>query len=248
MTNLKLSSNGINKQSILDLFDDSLAVYHKLVGNNYMNHREIYAILKKFFLDFNSPLSLLDLGCGDAKFLANSLPNQTEINYLGIDLSQLSLEQAKDNLANLQGKKTFIEGDFTEILTPLTNSQSNSFNLVFSSFAIHNLDFEAKKLLFNNIYNLLNSEGIFIIVDIFCQEGENKNDYFQRYFEEVDRNWSELNDREKSLVKEHMFLNDLPENKTTIEKLARESGFVDSLQLYQDPLIFFQSLCFYKSR
>jgi len=247
MADLKLSSNKINKQSILDLFDDSLAVYRKVVANNYLNHREIYAILKKFFLDFNSPLSLLDLGCGDASFLANSLPNQTEINYLGIDLSQLSLEQAKDNLANLQGKKTFIEGDFSEILTPLTNSQSNSFNLVFASFAIHNLDFEAKKLLFNNIYNLLNSQGFFIIVDSFYQEKENRNNYFQRFFEEVDRNWSELNNREKLLVKDHMYLNNLPETKTTIEKLARESGFEDSLQLYQDPLNLFQSLCFYKS-
>ena len=246
MANFQRASNEINGQSLLNFFDESLSIYNKIVDNNYMRHNEIYSILKNLAIDFNSPLSFLDLGCGDARFLAKSLPNKIEINYLGIDLSQPSLEKAKNNLSSLQGNQRFIEADFSDILPQLINSKSNLFDIVFSSFAIHHLNFEAKERLFNNIYKLLSARGIFIMVDSFCQEGENKNDFLQRFFEDIDRNWKQLNDREKSLTKEHMYLQDWPETQTTIEKLAKQNSFDRCLQLYKDPLNFFRSLCFYK--
>ena len=56
-------------------FQDGWPVYRKIVDNNYMFHREIYGDIASFIGQRfqQRPISVLDLGCGDASQTAETL-------------------------------------------------------------------------------------------------------------------------------------------------------------------------------
>lgn len=48
-------------------------LYSKVLAQNYLYHREVYAQLHEFLVTrLNRPFTLLDLGCGDAGFVARA--------------------------------------------------------------------------------------------------------------------------------------------------------------------------------
>ncbi len=58
-------------------FQDGWPVYRKIVDNNYMFHREIYGDITSFIgRRFQQrPISVLEMGCGDASQTAAALRN-----------------------------------------------------------------------------------------------------------------------------------------------------------------------------
>src|SRR5664279_3324047 len=78
-------------------------IYRKVLENNYMYHKEIYQavgmLLHQQFA--HQPFKMLDLGCGDACYLANALQGTTISHYTGFDLSDPALALAADNIATL---------------------------------------------------------------------------------------------------------------------------------------------------
>lgn len=71
------------------LFRHSWSLYDALAEMNYMHHREIYACVAELLAEIHQrgPWTLLDLGCGNARFLAPCLMSTTPQHYIGINLS-----------------------------------------------------------------------------------------------------------------------------------------------------------------
>ena len=57
------------------IFRTSWSLYDTITEHNYMSHREIYAIVDGVLggLRERGPYSILDLGCGSARFLAAAI-------------------------------------------------------------------------------------------------------------------------------------------------------------------------------
>ena len=49
------------------VFNEQLSTYRRIVGENLMYHREVYALLKNLLSEqMSKPFTFLDIACGDA--------------------------------------------------------------------------------------------------------------------------------------------------------------------------------------
>ena len=75
-------------------------VYESIIDRDLMRHREIYAGIHAFVEASDPrPLSLLDLGCGDASSIARTFAGTALAHYTGVDASAAALQAARRQLA-----------------------------------------------------------------------------------------------------------------------------------------------------
>ncbi len=102
MTDLNhLEQSGVSSVPSNEFFNHQWQLYQKILNNNYMGHREIYRILHEFLARYSpKPFKMIDLGCGDASFVAQALMNTTITFYQGIDQERRDVRRQK-----AEGKK-----------------------------------------------------------------------------------------------------------------------------------------------
>ncbi|VEP12341.1 Methyltransferase type 12 [Hyella patelloides LEGE 07179] len=228
-----------------EFFNDRWKLYQKVLGNNYMGHREIYHVLHEFLIsNWQQPFKLLDLGCGDASFIAQSLVNTSVSSYCGLDISQIAIAIARKNMRLVSCEQEFIQGDFCQVIPSLVKEEKTKFNIILSSFAFHHLNLEQKDYIFSQLKQLLLPGGVFILIDLVSQEGESRESYIPRYLKSVEKNWLQITSEEMSLVSHHMLESDYPESQKTLELLAKHNGFQKVECLYQQEDTT-QLCCFY---
>jgi tRNA (cmo5U34)-methyltransferase len=97
----------------------------------------------------------LDLGTGDGRLLALVKGKRPGANAVGLDLSPTMLEAAHARFGATP-KVSLVKHDLSEPLPDL-----GSFDLVVSSFAIHHLNDERKRELYEEVFQLLDPGGVF---------------------------------------------------------------------------------------
>ncbi len=105
-------------------------------------------------LEITPDLAVLDLCCGSGqttRFLTRYSQNVT-----GLDASPLSIRRARRQVP----QATFVEG-WAEAM-PL---EGNSFDLVHSSAAIHEMEPDQRQQIFKDVFRVLKPGGIFTLVD-----------------------------------------------------------------------------------
>jgi SAM-dependent methyltransferase len=98
---------------------------------------------------------ILDLGTGDGRLLALLRIDRHEMLGVGVDFSEPMLEAARRRFANEQ-RIELVEHDLAEPLPAL-----GRFDAVVSSMAIHHLEHERKRSLYREVFDLLESGGMF---------------------------------------------------------------------------------------
>ena len=85
------------------LFRQSWTVYDAICHENYMFHRELYACVAEILRlrREQGAYSILDLGCGSARFLSSCLRAAPPLSYTGVDLSAAALEEARGYLTRI---------------------------------------------------------------------------------------------------------------------------------------------------
>ncbi len=235
-----------------DLFNNKWEIYHKICSNNYMEHRQFSESLNKFLVSyFQNGFSMLDLGCGDTSFTSYALLNTTITNYTGIDLSLAALDIANINmtrlgLGHLKSYLSLIRGDFFQLMPQLALDNRNHFDVVLMSFSLHNLTIEEKEVIFSNIWDILQPNGVFILIDTVSQDNEDRETYIQRYLDGVLNNWSELTPEEYVIIENHISKSYFPETQNNTYKLAKKYNFTQIENLWIDSANTAQSLCLYK--
>ncbi|MDJ0800578.1 MAG: class I SAM-dependent methyltransferase [Calothrix sp. MO_167.B12] len=229
-------------------FNEQWQLYQKVLNNNYMGHQEIYGILHDFLGNyFQTPFSLLDLGCGDASFTTQALLNTLISAYKGIDLSEVALEIAQGNLERIPCEKTFIQDDILTAVNQLVKQQEYSFDVVITSFALHHLSLEEKDSVIGQIFHLLKPHGILIIIDAIRLSAEDRETYIKRYLNNVRQDWSLISSQEYAMIENHISTCDFPESQNTLSAIARKHNFDRYECLYEDDFETTQLLCFYKA-
>src|SRR5262245_41732930 len=89
-------------QSDQEFFTKGLAAYQKVVSMNYMAHREAYDLLHRLLVnEAPDQFAFLDVACGTATGSAKALKGTKIGRYIGIDISQQSLDVAQEALKDL---------------------------------------------------------------------------------------------------------------------------------------------------
>jgi ubiquinone/menaquinone biosynthesis C-methylase UbiE len=210
------------------LFRSSWSTYQKIVEHNYMFHQELFSACKPILRSLHKPIQILELGSGDASLIKSLLCDFQIKLYSGCDLSENALQLAKINLSNLDST---VELNCIDMLSQLKRLESNSFDVIFSSFAIHHLSDDDKNLLFGECYRVLKIPGFFILIDVIRNEDEGRQIYIEKYLNAVDTHWSALTKAEFEQISDHVRANDFPNTAKGYHQFAVHSGFASSQQL-----------------
>ena len=105
-------------------------------------------------LSINSQTKILDLCCGSGQ--ATQVLVQYSQNVVGLDASPLSLQRAKNNVPEAEYVQAFAEE------MPFAD---NTFDLVHTSVAMHEMKPQQLRQIFQQVYRVLKPGGIFTLVD-----------------------------------------------------------------------------------
>jgi ubiquinone/menaquinone biosynthesis C-methylase UbiE len=206
----------------ITLFRSNWATYQKLLEHNYMFHHELVRASQQLIQSIDRPLSLVDLGCGDASLSQTLFKNNQISHYIACDLSQPALQLAKVNLAPWSSQ---LELNCLDMLEQLGQIPDHSLDLVFSSYAIHHLTDQSKLALFKECFRVLKHSGSFVLIDVMRNDGQNRNDYLNNYLSMVEKDWVAINPIERARITEHVRANDFPLSPSEYQSLAHEAGF-----------------------
>ncbi|WP_353570860.1 SDR family oxidoreductase [Candidatus Albibeggiatoa sp. nov. BB20] len=212
-----------------EFFNQEWTIYRKVVDLNLLSHKEIAATLKQFLITpYEQPISLLDLGCGDALIPSQILVDVPISSYTGVDLSSFALSCAKKNMVTCHFEKDFVEGNLTEVVA----KYQGKFDVIIAGYSIHHLSLKDKQSLFISARKALKQNGYFLIYDAVCESGEKREDYLKRHWGMYKH--PKVTEAEHNLIYDHLKSDDYPESLETLAELANSSGFQSSQSLFWD--------------
>ena len=204
------------------IFRRSWGLYDFITERNYMFHREIYGEVARLLLQRaqNGGYRLLDLGCGNARYLASCLEAAPPLTYTGVDLSESALLDVRDWLAALPNIKL----DQRDLLEAV-EAAGEPHDIIFSGFALHHLDAGAKQRFFHAAATRLPPGGWFLLVDIVRDPHQSRTDYLASYIDFMTANWLELPPDQFAEARAHIEAHDYPETVAALEAMSHAAGF-----------------------
>lgn len=138
-----------------------------VVNDNYDDHityaihyyKEMHKEIQRCLNDKIQNPTILDLGCGSGITSSIILDFYPQANVIAIDLFEEMLTHAKKRLQQYQNQITYVQGDFRVC------DLGNGIDVCISALALHHILPLEKKFLFQKIYNSLNVNGRFIMID-----------------------------------------------------------------------------------
>jgi cyclopropane fatty-acyl-phospholipid synthase-like methyltransferase len=207
-------------------FTRTWSVYDQITEHNYMSHREIYAKvagLLKQRKDFRQ-YRLLDLGCGNARFLAPVLMQFPPALYQGVDMSETALEEARTYLAGLSCPVILTHGDLLEAV----ETTDSKWDVIFTGFALHHLTHDEKARFFQAAGRCLSDSGWLLMVDVMREENQSREDYLEGYLRDMRERWTQIPPDQLETACEHVATYDYPEYLSTLKEMAKASGLNNS--------------------
>lgn len=231
LKNLKLPiHNCIKLMKSYQIFDDSLTLYQKIIHYQLLNHRAIMdAIVREVKGRISTPVSVLDLGCGDGTVTQEIISHIRVIDYTGVDLANSAIASARQKLeANISQTRWLCE-DIAQFL----RRDTQTYNLILGVLSLHHLLTEQKEICWQKIADRLQPNGIFLVVDLYRQENESRNAYLERYCQIMQQNWTRLNDNELQEVATHICQFDYPEPESNWYQFAKQAGLNSIHEFYR---------------
>ncbi len=112
---------------------------------------------------------ILDLGTGNGRLLGLVKLTQPAAEGIALDFSDAMLMHARKRFSD-DPKIQIVKHDFGQ---PLLLSEFGRFDAIVSSLAIHHLTHERKRQLYREVFDLLNSKGVFCNLEHVSSPTEN---------------------------------------------------------------------------
>ena len=207
------------------IFNDSWALYKKIVEADYMHHQLLIRLTLQAIEELkNGPgVRMLDIGCGDAEPVIPIIKKLPVTQYTGYDLSEAVLDKCASNLSGINLEFKLRQGDMATVI----DQEEESFDLIFSSYAIHHLADDEKLTLLKKIGLLLKQGGLFIYIDIFRDPGQSLDQYRKDYNDYISQ-WIGLTAEEKSAVTDHINKFDFPATRTNTKNWISQAGLEEA--------------------
>ena len=205
------------------IFTRSWSLYDLITEHNYMFHQEIYAGVGRLLSlrDDAGRYCLLDLGCGNARYLVPCLRQSPPAVYEGVDLSEAALTEARGYLADLPGSAvTLTHGDLLEAV----EATGKIWDVIFTGFAVHHLTFADKERFFLAVGRCLAEKGWLILVDVVREENQNREDYLDGYLRCMRDTWIKVPPDQLEEACTHVHDHDYPEYFSTLQEMAAAAG------------------------
>lgn len=205
------------------IFTRSWSLYDLITEHNYMFHNEIYAEVARLLRlrDDAGRYRLLDLGCGNARYLVPCLRQSPPALYEGVDLSEAALIEARGYLADLPYcSVTLTHGD----LLTAVQSTGKTWDVIFTGFAVHHLTSADKAHFFEAAGRCLSEQGWLILVDVVREENQSRADYLQGYLKCMRDTWVKVPPDQLEEACTHVHDHDYPEYFSTLQAMAAAVG------------------------
>ena len=223
------------------IFEQQWQVYRKMVDNNYLCHREVYALLHDVLIrDAPQPFRFLDLACGDAGETVKALRGTRVAHYAGIDLSSQALALARAATAELGCDVELTLRDFAEAV----RDWREPVDVAWIGQSLHHFQASGKLMLMRDIRRLLNVQGLLLIYEPTSRDDEGRDAWLGRWERHFVPKWTAFEPDEAAAMAAHVRAADLPETHSHWLALGREAGFSDARVLFTDPLDLFRMYCF----
>jgi len=233
-------SNESSNKEIKEFFEQ-WDLYQKIISNNYMLHEDMLQVLLKAIADGRECSALLDLGCGGADIIVDVLKSKQINKYCGIDLSEIALSCTKRRINPVVDEAKYIQGDFIAQLEKI----DEAFDCIVAGYSVHHLSYEEKMKLFDLCYELLSEKGVFIIYDLL-PGNESRGAFLDRYLCECKLTWTNMTDREHTLIREHVMGNDFPEPFSTLKTMSERGKYNHGELIYRDKNNLYGAMLFSK--
>jgi len=203
------------------LFRKAWTLYDAISEKNYMFHREIYGHVSEVLKQRHAlgDYHILDLGCGNARFLAPCLQGAPPASYDGVDLSASALDEAHTYLKGIANT-----GLHQKDMLKAVEDTDSAFDIIFSGFAVHHLDAEGKQRLFSACAERLAPGGQFILVDVVREDGQTREQYLEGYLNFMRTQWTEVLPEHLDEACAHVAAYDFPETLEDLKQMARQAA------------------------
>lgn len=124
-----------------------------------------------------SCLKALDLGIGTGYFTEKFLQRYPNASVVAVDGAEAMIELAKTRLGDLATQVDIRVADFRQL--DQLGLQSGSFDVVFSSYALHHLNRDEKQRVVAQAMSLLKADGWFLNADLIVAESPQMEERIQ---------------------------------------------------------------------
>lgn len=153
----------------MNLYDKYAKEFSQTRQNPWKGWEQVSAELKSLELGTSkNPLRVLDLGCGNGRFLKFLAAEGYEIeNYFGVDNSNLLLYETKELTNKLKSEEKVKEGKIFNIDLNTEDWESKihgEFNVVVSFGVMHHINpFDTRKSFLSKAFNILEPNGLLAV-------------------------------------------------------------------------------------
>lgn len=204
----------------IQAFFDGWDLYRRVIEHDYMFHRAIHIELRAALQQYRSP-RILDLGCGDAGSIAQTLEGVTLAGYTGVDLSPVALDAAATNLVGVGLKARLVESDY---LAFLAESSAAEYDAIVAGYTVHHLRGDDPKRFFSLAKRRLTPGGLILIYDVFREESESREQNLSRNHMWRTKTWTALSEADLGAIRDHVFAADYPKSEAELTFHAEEAG------------------------
>lgn len=225
-------------------FFQAWQTYQLVIRHNYMRHREVIAVLESWRAGSpHPPVSILDLGCGDALVTTTVFGRQRGIRYCGVDLSGAALVLAQERTRGLDWRTEWIEAD----LLSAVRQMHRQFDLVIAGYSLHHLGERDLEEALQRVNRVLREQGSLVVYDSLRRGDESRDAYVGRFLTTIDTSWEALDLAQRKAIRDHVQSCDFPMDLAQWTLLSARSAFAGNELLYRDEADFYGLMHFWKS-
>jgi SAM-dependent methyltransferase len=160
--------------------------------------------------------------------------------YTGVDLSEQAMQIGEQNVRPMLATGTQLLFVIDDMLNFVRQAATASYDLVFSSIAVHHLQDNEKEQLVHEVRRIIKPGGAFLLIDTFLQESEDRDHFIEDFIACARDYWVKLNVEQIDSLVNHIFNFDFPAKLTAYQRWAKETS------LYTDVKCL-ENLRFYKT-
>ena len=159
--------------------------------------------------------------------------------YTGVDLSEQATQIGQQNVQSVLPNDAQCSFVIDDMLSFVNKAADASYDLVFASISVHHLQDNDKERLLHEVRRILKPHGVFMVVDVFLQEDEDRNNFMQDFVTYIRDSWIKLNTEEAERLVNHVLKFDFPTKLKMYERWAKQNSTykdvkcLESLRFYR---------------
>lgn len=220
----------------IEFFDENWAMYQRVLDNNCMFHRELYASLSVYLTKQGFNGSFLDLGCGDSRYIVKTLAPLSIECYVGVDSSSYALGIAAKHAEKVGVSANFVCDDYFDFI----KNTDDTFDIIFISYSLHHLPtVEEKVKFYQACAGRLNQGGMIVIIDMLRLDDESLSQWYGRYLNYFEEHKEGFTEKQFQSIDEHVRAHDFPTTHAELLAAKEVLAFSSMVMLKNERDLFF---------